>query len=209
MANAVKLTFNERKTLVESLISTNACCWEESDRTTLNELSDVTLAKLYKQASLISNEGTPEELKEDSSNDVAVEEETTKEGESQADGKEKPIGELDPKAEDTPSMNALSSQDRQDLAFARGYRMKQRGQYIQAITSNANNKFTVNQLKSMNDNILANLSALAQNSNNREEIYTPNFFGQQGAGVQNISASEEPLKLGKINYKELASTSIK
>jgi hypothetical protein len=206
---AVKLTVNERKTVVDGLIMNSECCWEESDRKVLNGLNDKTLAKLYRQTELVKNaEGaSADQLDEDDDKDVAVEEEATKKGDSQADGKDKPIGDLDPKAGDGPANNSLSERDRRDLAFARRYRMEQRGQHIGVITANTANKFTLKQLQRMEDNVLANLASLAQPAEGDESFtsYQPNFFGAQGAGVTaNAGAAEEPLQLGRIDYKELA-----
>lgn len=208
MAN-VKLTGDERKTVVDGLINNNECCWEETDREVLNGLNDVTLAKMYKQQEMIANaeEGDSgrgpddvfkvknnpmgaqkDELDEDSEDDVSVEEEPTK-----------------------PSNNrraVLTNQDRADLAFARRYRLRQRQSYVNAITANANNKFTPKQLASMDDGVLANMALIAQDQQAEENAmlsYRPSFFGQQGAAVVNASSEvEEPLVLGKIDFKELA-----
>jgi hypothetical protein len=206
----VKLTANERKTVVDGLINNSECCWEESDRKVLNGLGDVTLAKLYRQTELVKNaEGaSADQLDEDDNKDVAVEEEATKAGDSQADGNEKPKGDLEPKAGDGPANNALSERDRRDLAFARRYRMEQRGQHIGVITSNAQNRFSLKQLQQMNDDVLANLASLAKPTEN-EESYTsmrPSFFGAQGAAVMNADANgdEEPLQLGRIDFKAIA-----
>lgn len=206
MAN-VKLTNKERKAVVDGLIANSACCWEESDREVLNGLTDVTLAKLHKQMEIVANAVA----EEDSDEDVAVEEEPTKKGTSQADGKVEPTGELDPKMK-TNREAVLNAQDRADLAFARRYRMEQRQQHVKAITANANNKFTAKQLEAMSDTVLANMAALAQEPTNNEGVdtyvYRPNFFGQQGTVVTNVGAvaDEEPLTLGKIDYKELAAS---
>ena len=206
MANTVRLSAKERKAVVNGLINNEACCWEESDRTVLNRLNDVTLAKLYRQMEIVANaEGDEagdkdvfkvkndpmgaqkDELEEDSDEDVSVEEEKTK-----------------------PANNALSVQDRRDLAFARRYRMQQRRQHVNVITANANNKFTNRQLEVMDDAVLANLASLAQDQteNADEQVFRPNFFGQQGAAVTNVGggADEEPLMLGRIDYKELAAS---
>lgn len=212
MADEVKLTENERKAVVDGLITNEACCWEESDREVLNTLSDVTLAKLHRQQELLVNaEGEDEgdkdvfkvkndptgaqkdELEEDSEEDVAVEEETTQ-----------------------PSNNrqaVLSKQDRADLSFARHYRMEQRRRHVNVITANANNKFTAKQLWAMSDTVLANMASLAaqpveESVFNMESQIRPSFFGQQGAAVTNAGANadEEPLTLGRIDYKELASS---
>jgi hypothetical protein len=226
MADDVKLTENERKAVVDGLIINEACCWEESDRETLNSLSDVTLAKLYKQQELVSNGNTSDdkttkstdglgasalgasadELDEDDGEDVAVEEETTKKGASQAGGREQPTGELNPKMKN--NQLALNEQDRRDLAFARRYRMEQRQQHVNAITANVNNKFTPKQLDAMDDVVLANLAALAETRDEEGVMVSlrPSFFGQQGTAVTNAGVDEEPLTLGKIDYHELASS---
>jgi hypothetical protein len=212
MAN-VRLTVEEREAVVNSLVTNGACCWEESDREVLNGLNDVTLAKLHREMELIANaEGDgigkfdpdgagADQLDEDSDDDVAVEEEKTKPGTSQADGKDKPFGELDPKMK----TNALNDQDRRDLAFARRYRMAQRAQHVQVITANENNQFTPRQLALMDDGVLANLAALARNPEDESQPL-PSFFGAQGAAVVNADAGvdDEPLTLGRIDYKELA-----
>jgi len=205
----VKLTVNERKAVVDGLIDNSACCWEESDREVLNSLGDVTLAKLHRQMELVANAaGTPEELQEDDGEDVAVEEEPTKKGTSQADGKVAPTGELDPKMKNNQQA-VLNAQDRADLAFARRYRLQQRQRHVDVITANEQNKFTPKQLAMMDDTVLANLASLAQRpSEAMEQAYTPSFFGAQGAAVMNADAGEgeEPLRLGRIDFKELAKT---
>ena len=212
MAQKVVLTKNERKAVVDGLITNEACCWEESDREVLNELNDTTLAKLHRQMELVGNAEMSDILGEDDEEDVAVEEEKTKEGDSQADGKVAPTGDLDPGEEGKPATNALSEQDRRDLAFARHYRMAQRKQHIGVITANANNKFTAKQLESMDDRVLANMALLAKTQEENDGMLSmdamsrPNFFGAQGAAVINAKAGadEEPLMLGRIDYKELA-----
>jgi hypothetical protein len=211
MAQKVVLTKNERKAVVDGLITNEVCCWEESDREVLNGLNDTTLAKLHRQMELVDNAEMSDILGEDDEKDVAVEEEKTKEGESQADGKVAPIGDLDPGKKGEPATNALSEQDRRDLAFARHYRMAQRKQHIGVITANANNKFTAKQLESMDDGVLANMALLANSQeesggiSSMDALSRPNFFGAQGAAVINAKAGadEEPLILGKIDYKEL------
>jgi hypothetical protein len=212
MAQKVVLTKNERKAVVDGLITNEACCWEESDREVLNELNDTTLAKLHRQIELVGNAEMSDILGEDDEEDVAVEEEKTKEGDSQADGKVAPTGDLDPGKKGEPATNALSEQDRRDLAFARHYRMAQRKQHIGVITANANNKFTAKQLDSMDDRVLANMALLAKTQEENDEMLSmdamsrPNFFGAQGAAVINTKTGidDEPLMLGKIDYKELA-----
>jgi hypothetical protein len=212
MAQEVKLSKEERKAVVDGLIVNEGCCWEESDREVLNTMNDTTLAKLHKQMELVANATVSEVLGEDSEEDVAVEEEKTKKGQSQADGKVAPVGELDPGVKGKPAMNVLNEQDRRDLAFARHYRMEQRKQHIGVITANANNKFTPKQLEMMDDGVLANMAMLAKPLENTEyypatEAMTrPSFFGSQGAAVinANAGADEEPLVLGRIDYKELS-----
>jgi hypothetical protein len=212
MAQEVKLSKEERKAVVDGLIVNEGCCWEESDREVLNTMNDTTLAKLHKQMELVANATVSEVLGEDSEEDVAVEEEKTKKGQSQADGKVAPVGELDPGVKGKPAMNTLNEQDRRDLAFARHYRMEQRKQHIGVITANANNKFTPKQLETMDDGVLANMAMLAKPLENTEyypatEAMTrPSFFGSQGAAVVNANAGadEEPLVLGRIDYKELS-----
>lgn len=212
MAKEVKLSKEERKAVVDGLIVNEGCCWEESDREVLNTMNDTTLAKLHRQMELVANAEMSDILGEDDEEDVAVEEEKTKKGDSQADGKVAPTGDLDPGKKGEPATNALSEQDRRDLAFARHYRMAQRKQHIGVITANANNKFTSKQLESMDDGVLANMALLAntQEENNGlssiDAMSRPNFFGAQGAAVINAKAGadEEPLMLGRIDYKELA-----
>lgn len=205
---AVKLTPQERKTVVDGLVSNAACCWEESDRKTLNSLNDVTLAKLWQQSELVSNaEGaSKDQLDKDDDDDVAVEEEKTKKGDSQADGKEKPFGEEDPKAGDGPANNQLSARDRADLNFARKYRMQQRRGYVDSITSNAANRFTVKQLAAMSDEVLANMAQLASAADEEGPVYQQSFFGAQGAGVVNAGGeAEEPLpRFGQIDWGSLS-----
>lgn len=215
MAN-VELTAEEREAVVNSLVDNGVCCWEEGDREVLNELNDVTLAKLHREMELIANAdgngigkfdpdgASADQLGEDSDDDVAVEEEKTKKGTSQADGKDKPFGELDPKMK----TNALNEQDRRDLAFARRYRMAQRDQHVKVITANENNQFTPKQLAAMDDGVLANLAALAQNAEDEPQIFAPNFLGAAGAAVVNFDSGidDEPLTLGRIDYAELAAS---
>jgi len=203
----VKLTANERKAVVDGLIDNEGCCWEESDRETLNTLSDVTLAKLTKQQELVKNASMPDELEEDDDDDVAVKEIPTKKGTSQAEGKVAPTGELNPTMKNNQAV--LNEQDRADLSFARRYRMEQRQRHVKTITSNANNKFTEKQLNSMDDGVLANMAALAQqevtDNSGFDAMSRPNFFGAQGAAVTaNAGVDEEPLRLGRIDFKELA-----
>ena len=52
---AKRLTTNERQALVDGLVTSNVCCWDESDREVLNSMSDVTLAKLWRQMELAEN----------------------------------------------------------------------------------------------------------------------------------------------------------
>ena len=215
MAN-VQLTAEERKTVVNGLIANSACCWEESDRKVLNSMSDVTLAKLYRQQELLGNaddddtkkglpgEGASEtgastdQLDKDEDDDVDVEEEKTKEGESQAEGKEKPMGEENPK----PNTNALSLQDRRDLAFARKYRMNQRRRHVEAIVANERNQFTVKQLAAMGDEMLINLAQLAhdERSDDQFDPRYPSFMGAAAGVVTNVGAEEDPLPLPRMEY---------
>lgn len=202
MARDVKLNAEERKTVINSLIN-NVCCWEESDREVLNGLNDVTLAKMYRQAELIKNEDVPDELKEDDDEDVKSKEEATKEGDSQADGDEKPFGETNPKP--TENRYRLTDQDRKDLAFARRYRMEQRGRHIKTITANESNRFTAKQLQAMDDQVLANMAELAKGTvENQEESFLPSYFGAQGAAslITANTQDEEPLRLGKMDYSQ-------
>jgi hypothetical protein len=204
----VKLTENERKTVVDGLIANAECCWDESDREVLNSLGDVVLAKLTKQQELVKNAGIPEELQEDDGEDVAVEGEKTKKGQSVPDGKVAPFGELEPKMKNNSS--TLSPQDREVLAF--GYRQLNqiRKGHIARITANANNKFTAKQLETMSGDMLANLAELARtpvaNYEGNDAMTRPNFFGAQGAADFSVNADpgEEPLTLGRIDFKELA-----
>lgn len=203
MAN-VKLTKDERKAVVDGLITNEACCWEEGDREVLNALGDVTLAKLYKQQELLTNaeeEGgkdvfkvkndpmgaQKDELEEDDEEDVSVEEEKTHPS--------------------SMSANSLNRRDREVLAF--GYRQLNqiRKGHVAKITANANNRFTVKQLEGMSETMLANLAKLAEPVETVEQDSLPSFFGAQGASsmAANVDSSDEaPLQLGHIDYQELA-----
>lgn len=202
MANDTKLTENERKAVVDSLIANGKCCWEESDRETLNSLEDNTLAKLAKQAEIAANAKSGAEvnaLDEDDADDAAAKEKTIKKGQAVVKGKS--VGEL------SPTANALSAQDSADLAFARRYRLEHRQGFVKTITANSRNKFTLKQLEGMSDEVLANLASLAQeNSGSQETSHYTSFFGQQGAAqiLDNAESEEPPLVLGHIDYKELA-----
>ena len=217
MATSVRLSAEERKVVVDGLISNSACCWNESDRGVLNKLPDVTLAKMYRQQELLGNaddddtkkglpgEGASEtgasadQLDKDSNEDVDVEEEATKPGESQAEGKDEPMGDKDPK----PNTNALSERDRRDLAFARKYRLGQRRGYIDVITTNEANRFTPKQLAAMEDGMLANLAAMAAGPESDESFEMPrmpSFLGASAGVVSNADYEEEPLPLPKMNY---------
>lgn len=206
----VKLTRDERQIVVNSLIESGVCCWEESDRKVLNGLNDRTLAKLHRQMEITANaedaEGaSKDQLDEDDDKDVAAEDEATKKGNSQADGKDKPFGDENPKAGEGPANNQLSVQDRRDLAFARRYRMAQRKSYMDAITANANNRFSPKHLAAMSDEVLANMAELAGRDEPEPMFSQPNYFGSQGAAVINTSMEEDdPLPIANINYQELA-----
>jgi hypothetical protein len=85
--------------------------------------------------------------------------------------------------------------------------MQQRQQHINVVTANANNKFTKQQLTSMDDCMLVNMATLAKQNNSglNDAMLRPNFFGQQGMSTLNAAPQvEEPLTFGKLDYKAMA-----
>ena len=192
----VKLTAEEREAVVNGLIENcGECGWNGDDRPILNEMSDVTLAKLNKQMEIVTNAVA----EKDTDEEVAVKEKKIKGGDSVVKGK--PTGELNPTA------NALSNQDRQVLQFGYAQLNQIKRGHIAVITANAQNKFTKPQLEAMDLGMLENLASLAKARivDNLSYNRLPSFFGAQGsAEIVDNSQEEEPLTLGKIDYAQLA-----
>lgn len=199
-SETVTLTANERQELVDQLVDCSLCGWNENDREVLNGLSDVTLAKLYKQAEILDN------VFEKKEGDFEDEDEVDKK--TEIEDKEVEDSRSD-KVVAANSRNAtLSEQDRADLAFARKYRMERKQQHVSVIMNSKNNRFTRSQLFDMNDAVLENIASLAQNAEDSAvEETPPSFFGAAAGAVNNTFEEEEPLVFDKIDYTKIAGQS--
>jgi hypothetical protein len=175
-------------------------------------MSDRTLAVLATQAQLVTNakDTLPQA-------DDAEEDEKAGEGPragsgkgkntSQADGKTAPskTPEQDPK----PTDNNLTPEQREDIQFARNFRLQEKGRLIESITANSANTFLATELNAMPLPQLQKLAALAAPTTNvQRQVNVPLFLGANSpAPVVNSTFKEgEDLDMAPpvINYAEEA-----
>jgi hypothetical protein len=139
----------ERKVLVDNLLD---CCWEKEDQEALEGLTDNQLTKLSDQAkqteelTLVANAAKEvfklsDDLKANEMPEALKKAMAAKDGEEDEDEedkeKEKKVAEKTENAlTEEQVLNAMSPEMREDLAFARNEKAKQRQTAIDAVTAN-------------------------------------------------------------------------
>jgi hypothetical protein len=115
------------------------------------------------------------------------------------------------KEAEKPTGNALTPEQQEDIAFARVMRQGMKDKSIMTITSNAQNKFTKEQLQAMSLDMLQNLAVLAtppQGTAKAEAMFVrPSYFGATGAsptGNQDAEGDDDLLLPPTINYQQEA-----
>jgi hypothetical protein len=205
---AKTLTANQRKKIVDDLITNcGGCGWVEEDREILNELPDEKLitmddcrktmatnaavvAELVKRnpkakpaelVKLVANAFPPSKDDEDEDDEEVEKEEEDEEVEN----KKKPAANSRKPKEKVVTVNALTAEQKEDIAFARSIKQERKDAAIAVITANSRNPFSAEELQAMSLNQLQQLATLA------EEPKRPNYAGV--AGVQNIRADEQDI----------------
>lgn len=179
------MTEQEKKAIVDNLIA-NVCCWKETDRATLNTLSEATLNNLQEagrkatEAEAVVNavkEGFntlygPEKAKAITVNampaalQAAMEAKKAKEGEDteeEVEGEGKPVKNKKPCANQTAAewLEAAPAEVQVVVRNAMRLDSEEKAQLIQQITANKNNPFTSEQLGGMSTEQLRPIAKLA------------------------------------------------
>lgn len=190
-----------REEIVDNLIE-NSCCWDEADRDELMDLTDNQLSKLdmalekQLQADAVVN-AAREGFGMDSKITVNAMPEFIKKKMAAADEEEEE--DVD---EEKPTGNALTQEQMEDIAFARSIKQERKDVAIGVITSNAQNKFTKEQLNAMPLDTLQNLAALAKPLVN-ESQNVPSYFGASVPPTANVGTKDDDndyLPLPTVNW---------
>lgn len=181
----------DRKAIIEDL-TTNSCgCWTKDDVSVLEGFSDERLQALVdnaekakkteeKLAELTANAEAAKKEDEKTANKKAVEA-ATKEGAKELTG------------------NALSDEDREDLAWARAQKAKQKEQLVERLTANLDESKREAASKVFNAMTLGDLQEITPTAETTKETPSPSYVGAAGGVPTTVNADDllddEPLAL--------------
>jgi hypothetical protein len=193
------MTEQEKKQIVDNLIA-NVCCWKETDRATLNTLSEETLKSLLEQGEKAkANEAVVNAAKEIVGKEVTVnampaallkaKEKMAKEDEEELDEEGNPVKNKKPCAnkevkKEEPKkvtanewLDAAPAEVQSVVRNAMRVEAEEKAQLIKTITANTNNPYKPEELNAMSVDQLRPIAKLAIVVEQKKVDPLPSFLG--------------------------------